>query len=206
MKIRQLVICCTLLIFASTNLFAAEAVGHAAESGLRQVEQNNFSIHILAMLLVGFGFLMVFVRNYGYSATTGTYLVRLLVRKGKLGCGDMANAALAGGVAIGATCNQAAPLTAFIIGSVAGGMCVLGYAVIQPRLQTLLKTVDTCGVHNLHGMPGLFGGVAAIFVVPGIAKPQIIGIAVTVLLALLSGIIGGYLIRATGAKQMAYED
>jgi ammonium transporter Rh len=27
------------------------------------------------MLLVGFGFLMVFVRNYGYSATTGTYLV-----------------------------------------------------------------------------------------------------------------------------------
>ena len=55
-------------------------------------------------------------------------------------------------------------------------------------------------------MPGLFGGVAAIFVVPGIAKPQIIGIAVTVLLALLSGTIGGYLIRATGSKQMAYED
>jgi len=27
------------------------------------------------MLLVGFGFLMVFVKKYGYSATTGTYLV-----------------------------------------------------------------------------------------------------------------------------------
>lgn len=27
------------------------------------------------MLLVGFGFLMVFVKNYGYSATTGAYLV-----------------------------------------------------------------------------------------------------------------------------------
>ena len=45
------------------------------ESGVRQVEQYNFSIHILAMLLVGFGFLMVFVKKYGYSATTGTYLV-----------------------------------------------------------------------------------------------------------------------------------
>jgi hypothetical protein len=34
-----------------------------------------FAIHILAMLLVGFGFLMVFVKRYGYGATTGTYLI-----------------------------------------------------------------------------------------------------------------------------------
>ena len=27
------------------------------------------------MLLVGFGFLMVFVKRYGYGATTGTYLI-----------------------------------------------------------------------------------------------------------------------------------
>ena len=33
------------------------------------------AVSILAMLLVGFGFLMVFVRKYGYGATTGTYLV-----------------------------------------------------------------------------------------------------------------------------------
>ena len=49
--------------------------GRSSGSSLRQVEQYNFSIHILAMLLVGFGFLMVFVKNYGYSATTGTYMV-----------------------------------------------------------------------------------------------------------------------------------
>jgi len=49
-----------------------------AASGLseaRQVAQYNYVIHILAMLLVGFGFLMVFVRRYGFGATTGTYLV-----------------------------------------------------------------------------------------------------------------------------------
>jgi len=33
------------------------------------------SIHVLAMLLVGFGFLMVFVRNHGYSSITATFLV-----------------------------------------------------------------------------------------------------------------------------------
>ncbi len=41
----------------------------------RLVAQYNYSIHILAMLLVGFGFLMVFIRRYGFGATTGTYLV-----------------------------------------------------------------------------------------------------------------------------------
>ena len=41
----------------------------------RLVAQYNYSIHILAMLVVGFGFLMVFVKRYGFGATTGTYLV-----------------------------------------------------------------------------------------------------------------------------------
>ena len=62
-------------LLAPLSLGAAEVAKPATETGLRMVEQYNFSIHIMAMLLVGFGFLMVFVRNYGYSATSGTYLV-----------------------------------------------------------------------------------------------------------------------------------
>ncbi len=369
-----------LALLAPAAWAASEAVTPSGGGGLRQVEQYNFSIHILAMLLVGFGFLMVFVRNYGYSATTGTYLVvgvglplymllrstgmisaepiaadsikavllaefacaaalismgailgrvRLYqyaimaalavpaymvnewlvldgglgatrgfvdaagsivihafgayfglglcvaltsetqrdmaiesdhtsdqfsmlgsmvlwifwpsfcsamvppeqmpktvintllalcgatvvtylvstaLRKGRVASGDMANAALAGGVAIGATCNQASPLVAFIIGSVAGAICVVGYVVIQPKLQKAFKIIDTCGVHNLHGMPGLFGGFIAILIVPGIARAQLIGIAVTVGLAWVSGVIAGFLIRSTGSKDLAYED
>src|SRR4030067_2290119 len=42
------------------------------------VAENEFmyekSIHILVMLMVGFGFLMVFVRKYGYTSITATYL------------------------------------------------------------------------------------------------------------------------------------
>ena len=41
--------------------------------------------------------------------------------------------------------------------------------VIQSKLQGMTKSVDTCGVLNLHGWPGLMGGIAAIFVVDGIS-------------------------------------
>jgi ammonium transporter Rh len=373
---RSLLVALTLFLLSSF----AWAEGADAADGLRQVEQYNFSIHILAMLLVGFGFLMVFVKNYGYSATTGTYLVvaaaiplylmlrsfgvaaaepvapdsvkslllaefacasaliamgavlgRLrvyqyallavllvpaymfnewmvldgglgvtqgftdaagsivihafgayfglglavalsrkqatepavssdetsdrfsmlgsmmlwvfwpsfcsavvpseqlprtvintvvalsgatlstylvssLLRKGKPSFADMANAALAGGVAIGATCNVVSPGLAFGIGGLAGALSVVGYVLIQPKLDKALKITDTCGVHNLHGMPGLLGGLVAVVVNPAIAQAQLIGIVFTVVLAFVAGNVGGYLIRLTGAKSQSYED
>lgn len=39
------------------------------------VQRYNRSIHIMVMLLGGFGFLMVFVKKYGLSAVTATYLL-----------------------------------------------------------------------------------------------------------------------------------
>ena len=44
-------------------------------SSLQDVQKYHRSIHIMAMLLVGFGFLMVFVKKYGRSAVTATYLL-----------------------------------------------------------------------------------------------------------------------------------
>ncbi|MCX6273362.1 MAG: hypothetical protein NTU44_19505 [Bacteroidetes bacterium] len=38
-------------------------------------QHYNRAIHIMAMLLIGFGFLMVFVRKYGRSALTATFLL-----------------------------------------------------------------------------------------------------------------------------------
>ena len=65
---------CGCLFAGCMPAWAAEVTSQT-EVSLRQVEQYNFSIHVLAMLLVGFGFLMVFVKKHGYGATTGTYLV-----------------------------------------------------------------------------------------------------------------------------------
>jgi ammonium transporter Rh len=140
------------------------------------------------------------------GSTLATYLVSSLIRKGKVSFADMANAALAGGVAVGATCNVISPLGAFGVGLAAGTLCVVGYTLIQPRLDQSLKIVDTCGVHNLHGMPGLLGGLTAALVVPGAAKAQLVGIAFTVVLAFSAGSLSGYLIALSGKKSAAYED
>lgn len=140
------------------------------------------------------------------GATIITYVFSTAFRKGKPSIADIANASLAGGVAIGATCNLVSAPIAFLIGIFAGGICVIGYVFIQPLLQKYLKIVDTCGVHNLHGMPGLLGGIIAIFVVPDAAKAQVIGILFTVSLALVGGIVTGYIIKLTGSKERIYED
>jgi len=50
--------------------FASESM-----DSIVQVQKYNRSIHIMAMRLVGFGFLMVFVRRYGRSALTATFLL-----------------------------------------------------------------------------------------------------------------------------------
>lgn len=140
------------------------------------------------------------------GATLSTYFLSSWFHKGKTSIVDMANAALAGGVAIGSTCNIVSPTGAFGIGLLAGAVSVIGYVFIQPALETRIKLIDTCGVHNLHGMPGLLGAVVAIFVVPGIAAAQFIGIIFSVVLALITGTIAGKLIKATGTTSLAYED
>ena len=139
------------------------------------------------------------------GATLATYFAGLLIRR-KIAIADIANASLAGGVSIGATCNLIGPMGSFGVGLLAGILCVVGYTIIQPRLQARFKTVDTCGVHNLHGMPGLLGGLVGIIVVPAAAKAQITGIVFTVIFALVAGVISGLIIRATGQKELAYED
>ncbi len=140
------------------------------------------------------------------GATISTYAFSTYFHKGKTSMVDMANAALAGGVAIGSTCNIVSPTGAFAIGLLAGSVSVIGYVFVQPALEARFKIVDTCGVHNLHGMPGLLGAFIAMLVVPGIAMAQFIGIVFSVTSAFATGLIAGKLIKATGTTDLAYED
>ena len=140
------------------------------------------------------------------GATLATYFLSTHFHHGKTSMVDMANAALAGGVSIGSTCNLVSPTGAFGIGLLAGALSVIGYVFIQPMLESKIKLVDTCGVHNLHGMPGLLGGLCAIFVVPGVVGVQLVGIAMTLVTAIIGGVIAGLVIKATGTTEQAYED
>lgn len=69
---------------------------------------------------------------------------------------DAQNACLAGGVAVGAIADlMLQPYGAILIGSAAGILSTIGYQFIQGWLQDWLNLHDSCGVNNLHGMPGL---------------------------------------------------
>lgn len=63
--------------FSATALFAQDA--STANSNLITLMLNvqiyERAIHIMVMLILGFGFLMVFVRKYGRSALTATFLL-----------------------------------------------------------------------------------------------------------------------------------
>ena len=140
------------------------------------------------------------------ASTLATYVVSLAIR-GKIDIADIANAALAGGVAIGSTCAQVSPTAAFVIGIVAGALSTVGFAVIQGRFQDAIGKIDTCGVLHLHGLPGLFGGLAAIVAVDGInAGAQTKGILTTVVLAIISGLIVGRILSLFGRRREPYVD
>jgi len=72
-------------------------------------------------------------------------------------------------------------------------------------LQKLTGGVDTCGVHNLHGMPGVLGGIAALGLV---AAPlwQLMGIILSVILAVLAGIVVRFIVSRLGRKETPYDD
>ena len=140
------------------------------------------------------------------GSTLATYVASVKLR-GKISAADIANATLAGGVAIGSTCDLASPAAAFTVGILAGAVSTFGFAVIQGRLTDFTAKVDTCGVLYLHGMPGLFGGLAALFVVSGInSAAQLTAIAVTVLLAAVSGLFSGKVISFFGHRSEPYVD
>jgi ammonium transporter Rh len=56
------------------------------------------------------------------------------------------------------------PFGAMIIGTFAGMVSTLGYQYLLPFLKKKLSINDTCGVNNLHGMPGLISGFAGAIV------------------------------------------
>jgi len=74
---------------------------------------------------------------------------------------DIQNATIAGGVIMGSACEiMIMPWAAVLTGCIAGIVSTLGYKFLTPLLNERFF-MDTCGVHNLHGMPGFLGGIAS---------------------------------------------
>ena len=138
------------------------------------------------------------------GATIATYICSKLIR-GKVDIEDIANASLAGGVAIGSTCDIANPGMSMLIGIAAGILSTVGYSIIAPKVQKLIRGADTCGVHNLHGMPGLLGGLSAI-IITGNVGTQLLCMIITVVVAFIGGRIVGAIVGLLRTKEELYSD
>lgn len=83
------------------------------------------------------------------------------------------NATLAGGVAIGSAANlMIGPGGALAVGVAAGVLSTLGYAYVMPFLEAKIGLRDTCGVHNLHGMPGAGAALSTLLQLQGANGPH----------------------------------
>ena len=144
------------------------------------------------------------------GSTVATFIASVAFSKGSIGPVDIQNAALAGGVSIGAVANlDITPFGAVLIGCIAGLVSTAGYRYIQEFLLEKIKLHDTCGIHNLHGMPSLVGGLASV-IVPhlisdavnpdtGNSGTQLAGMGLTLVTSIIAG---GF----TGSVMKRYSD
>ena len=129
---------------------------------------------------------------------------------GKNDAGFSYNGPLAGLVAVCAGSDLMHPLGALVVGLVAGGLFVAAFTAEQNRW----KIDDVLGVWPLHGLCGVWGGIAAgIFgqkALGGIGgvslTAQLIGTATGVVIALIGGIAVYGLLKLTLGLRMDPED
>lgn len=85
-------------------------------------------------------------------------VVSKFVHGGKLNMEIVLNASLAGGVAVGSSADLIVqPAGAMIAGFIVGTISAFGFAFLSAFLKEHLRLHDTCGVINLHGIPGVIG-------------------------------------------------
>lgn len=136
-----------------------------------------------------------------------TFAASVLV-DGKFNMVHVANATLAGGVMMGSAANlYITPGGALGLGMAAGAISTLCFAYLSPLLERKTGLTDTCGVHNLHGIPGCLGGLAAGFASWGQHSSllahgdaqlgwQLLAVVVTLAIAITGGLLGGLIVTA----------
>ena len=92
------------------------------------------------------------------------------LNNGKFKMEDVLNATLAGGVIIGTPSNMVrSPAASLIIGFCGGLLSTYGFNKVTPFLADRKILHDTCGVLNLHGVPGVLSGLIGV-VMAGISE------------------------------------
>ncbi|RVE55726.1 hypothetical protein OJAV_G00228930 [Oryzias javanicus] len=214
----------SMIIHAFGAYFGLSVARVLYRPGLRNGHENDGSVyHSDLFAMIGTVFLWMFWPSFNsaiadpgtvqLTAVINTYLSlaacvlsayaisSLVEHKGKLDMVHIQNATLAGGVAVGTCADMAIqPFGAMLIGVVAGIISTLGFKYLSPVLASNLGIQDTCGVHNLHGMPGILGGLAGIVAVAlgkkdGYPSMQAAALASSLGFALIGGAITGLIMK-----------
>ncbi|MCW5698051.1 MAG: ammonium transporter [Bauldia sp.] len=141
-------------------------------------------------------------------AMVGGILAALVI--GRADPGFIHNGALAGLVAVCAGSDVMHPIGSFVVGGIAGIIFVKGFEICQNRL----KVDDVLGVWPLHGLCGVWGGLAAgIFGLTslgglgGVAfMPQLIGSAAGAAYALAVGLVLYGILKAVTGLRLSAQD
>jgi len=149
------------------------------------------------------------------ASTAATFVVSRLVSGHRFDCVHIQNSTLAGGVVMGVAAGlDMHPSAPIGIGFVTGVISVLGYKYLTPFLSRF-GIQDICGIHNLHGMPGVLGSMVAMWATLGLsydsneyeelfprgrgqAGIQAAATAISILLGLGSGFFCGFLMWLVG--------
>ncbi len=106
-------------------------------------------------------------------------------------------AMLCGLVAIGSTADLVGPWTGLAIGVAAGVISVLSFKYLQPVTEKIFGVKDMMGVHNLHGVGGIFGALVAAVFFAGIV--QVWALVGVMAIGLVLGGVTGLLCRTRPA-------
>lgn len=141
-------------------------------------------------------------------AMVGGIIAALIAGRGDPGF--IHNGALAGLVAVCAGSDLMHPAGSFVVGAIAGVIFVYGFDFCQKRL----KVDDVLGVWPLHGLCGVWGGIAAgIFGLTGLGglggvsfMAQLVGTLGGVVFALAVGLLLYGVLRSTMGIRLSDED
>lgn len=147
------------------------------------------------------------------GSTIATFVVSRAICGGKFDPVHIQNATLAGGVVMGVAGDQTfQPATAIGMGFGSGLLSCIGYHYLTPILNNKFRIQDVCGVHNLHGMPGLLGSFFSVLTTllvhekfpRGDKQPgfQMAAICVTFAIAIIGGTFTGFVLYL--CKKLSY--
>uniref|UniRef100_G3U9P6 Ammonium transporter Rh type A n=1 Tax=Loxodonta africana TaxID=9785 RepID=G3U9P6_LOXAF len=214
----------SMTIHAFGAYFGLAVAGILYHSDLTWKHHNKESYHSDLFAMIGTLFLWIFWPSFNsaladtgqkqYRAMVNTYFSlaacvltsyassSLAENRGKLNMVHIQNATLAGGVAVGACADMNInPYGSMVIGSIAGIISVIGFKLLTPFFATTLRIQDTCGVHNLHGLPGIVGGLASIVAIAmGVSDTSSMAMQAAALgssigTAVVGGLITGLILR-----------